>query len=1218
MKNPIESSVISHSQSETNSERGKSQLFNASTTKFDSLFSIFDQICLKSHIPSFFYYISTIYLYYQVFFSSLYPFNKFWFEINEDRNRYIKNSKIIKINTILENIAWFFHVGDENEDSNLSRTNGETNLIPPLIILLVIFVISLFNILIQKFGLTKLHMLRKINFYIVRFIIDIISPIMIIPTSALIGISIRNLVLSNDKLNWIYLICGFIMYIVFLLYMYISLTIMNQSTCISMNLLSSFTIKLPLLFPAIASFFVILQCIFSLFNYWAMVIIQLSHIAICILTFYQLIYLIFHLKIANIIFIGVILSTCFNDIIFTTLHFIQPPSKNDTDSIHKKLYFFYISGYVFPLISLVISFIISAFFVNFRQEKVLKELIQLCDSEETALEISINNNDNNSDLNGQKFASLSSSKLFKSEDIALMSIHISFFNCLPIFSKGIILSYVASRIPTNRILISTVQYLSFFPGSSRKLNNVLRVISQNRDLRYHQRFLMYQVYRINMMRQSSASADANRKLTELKETSTQNYEDIISFYHLKSAKVAYLEMISSENWNVDGKWEEAIRDYPNFQKFSDEYCSFLVECQMNLPKALVMKHRSNLIEMGRNFIVDVPFISLAKNVPGYLKKGIIDFQGHFKHQRKPSIAKFNANSSNNSNNGNNNPTQPTALSSGSTGNSGSNGMFSSSTSMLSDGYNLDPEFEESLGHQLFKHTALRFEMHRSLANRKSYASLLLLIYAYCILFGGIALFIGIYFYIDDYIIQRSDSMYYLNLASKIRFYLDLSVFGSTLKFAYYTGRFTTLDKFNELDTKDNFVNDNKGSSSGYDADMFKIDDEMSYTLIHRNLLVSKDALSDLIIHLAILSLKGESVYELAHIMMFNEIPFTMCINGLPDYDVKLSLKTLEAYMHFIVDQTAAKTVREGYWYNTDDMCEILSNQPGIESSTLQLFTSLMDYEIALCDKEDKFINVFEYAFPCVPLVLYIVPVLFFTHLFIKDTEKLIKMLLNASSDAKDSAKKPVRRDSILEVTQISEKKPRSKHWIMLKIALIVVGILIAFILYYMLSETNELNDNVKKLGRWNLLASIRMSCSVVSMNYMLTAVILNGSSSLNLTESPKAIATREKMINFCRETLIQLENSNEILLKGSEMIPTSSGFDDELDRINLHSNCEVTNNTEMHDSYRCTSCSQGVSILISMINVVLKDIEQTGGNFDHEMVLHSLHLLNRHLLGKLE
>lgn len=57
---------------------------------------------------------------------------------------------------------------------------------------------------------------------------------------------------------------------------------------------------------------------------------------------------------------------------------------------------------------------------------------------------------------------------------------------------------------------------------------------------------------------------------------------------------------------------------------------------MDIKRALVMKHRSNLMEMGRNFSIDVPFISLARNFPNYLEYEIVDYQGNFKNKQKDS------------------------------------------------------------------------------------------------------------------------------------------------------------------------------------------------------------------------------------------------------------------------------------------------------------------------------------------------------------------------------------------------------------------------------------------------------------------------------------------------------------------------------------------------------------------------------------------------------
>lgn len=170
MKSIVESSVVSRSQSETNVERGKNDLIQATTTKFDSLFHIFDQICYKEHFPNIVYYISTIYLYYQFFFSSIYPLNIFWFEIDDRRYIYTTNSIVIEILTYLEKVAWFFHVEDEKLDSKVASKNNEINLMIPTIVMAAIFAFSIAAIMVELFGSSRLHRLRKVSFYFLRLI----------------------------------------------------------------------------------------------------------------------------------------------------------------------------------------------------------------------------------------------------------------------------------------------------------------------------------------------------------------------------------------------------------------------------------------------------------------------------------------------------------------------------------------------------------------------------------------------------------------------------------------------------------------------------------------------------------------------------------------------------------------------------------------------------------------------------------------------------------------------------------------------------------------------------------------------------------------------------------------------------------------------------------------------------------------------------------------
>ncbi|KAK8835915.1 hypothetical protein M9Y10_040294 [Tritrichomonas musculus] len=1193
MINPVESSVISKSQSDVNIDKGKMQLVLGTTTKLDSIFQILDQICLKTRIPQFFYILMAIYLYYQVIFCSLYPFNKYWIHVHNDTSQFPSNTKIVEVLNNMEKFALF---------AEIENGKTETNLFSSIIVLLAFLVISVLIIIIEFFGASHYHKTMKLVFHIFRFMLDIISPIMVIPASAVIGLSIRNLILNGNKLNWVYLFVGLILLVIYLLYSYISLMLLNQSTCLIVTPFSSFNIKLSLFFVSVCSLFLLFQCIFSLFHYWAMVIVQLSHLVVSIISFYPMCYLQFHSKYANIFFNGITLSTWVNDVIFAILYFIPPVSAKSGNVDSNKLHFYYMCGLVTPAISLIGSLLVAYIYVKIRMATILKELKRLSDMDTDP--VNVQSTMTNVDIQeSDSMMMLANHKLFKNENLTLMSIHLSFTNCLPLFYKLTAIKYAVNRFPTIQVLLVIVQYLSFFPGSSRKLNNYLKFISQNRDLKYHQRFLLFQIFRIKTMRQSSVSPEANRRFAELKTQSNQLFEDIVSFWDLKEINVPYLEMISKENRKIESIWEDSIRDFPNLQKFSDEYCSYLLECKMNVPKAIVMKHRSSLIEMGRNFTVDYPFICLAKSFPSYLKKGIVDSQGSFRP-----IVSENANNNSASHTFSN---THSSNSSGSKGNSTGDGSSSfSASSKLSD-FDLDPEFEETIGKQLFKEAPLRIELHRSLEHKKSYASRLMLFNSFIVTIIGIGLLIGLFLYLNSYIQNRTFSLVYLNVVSNIRYYIDLSILGTTLKFSYDSNRFKTIDFFNSLDAKDNELGSNT-------KDVFFIDDQLSFSMIHLNSMISRELFNVFIAGLAELSSMGGNAYALTADMMLNIVPFYTCYEGVPSGKFNMSLKALQPYLYLMLDRTAGKKVEDGNWFNSDEICEIIANQQAVETSTMNIFMSLLGYELVLSERENRIIDMFSIVFTIIPAIVYLVPVSIYMKLFLNDIKKLIKILFDVNPKYKEEAKKPIRKDTTYEQSQTSsDKKPKSNRFIIPLVLMIIFCIVNSLLIYFMLSETDVLNENIKRLGRWHLCSAIRLASAVESLNYMLIAVILNDTASFNISNSTRVLITRPKMIAYCRYSLDLLEKSNEDLLQGTVQSPPCKGFDNIIDQINYQPVCDVVNNnTNMHDSYRCVSTSQGVSILVSLITSIIDDIETHNDGID-EKIAHTIHLLNRHLLDSL-
>ncbi|OHT16384.1 hypothetical protein TRFO_13243 [Tritrichomonas foetus] len=746
----------------------------------------------------------------------------------------------------------------------------------------------------------KNHRLIKWTLTPFKFIFDIISPIMIYPTCAIVGNSIRYLVLTKDKMNWIYLIVGLIMFIYFFALNYFGFSLYAHSTIFIKSPLSCFDLRALKMMPFVNSAFLFFAFIFSLFDSWAMIIVQIAHIAIGLICYYSIIYLPFHTEIGNILFLSVNCAGFINDIIMIILHFLD---------IKKRI------GLIIPFVILVLCLVIFYFVVHFRVKSLIKFL--------TELEI------NNDLKEEEKFAIFESIPFFQSEEKAKMSLHIGFTNALEIFYTWSLLRYIIVNYNSVNTILDGIRYTSFFPGESRLLNSFFINITTKRGLSLSQRFFVFEVYKVKTIRQSSVSNDANSRLVELKSISNQCFEDLISFWINKNATVSYFEMLAAENGKAHAKWEESIRDYPNNPKFADEYCSYLIECESNYIDALKMKHRADCIELGKNFASDVTFKSLARSYPVYLKKKIIDFHGNLKRG-----------------------TRRQAGSARNTENSAINGTtLNSMSSSTASGLELDAEVEDSLAKQLFRQSAIRLGMHRALANRKSSASNLMIFSGIFALIVGLGSFIGLFAYINGYAKQRSGSLTYVGQISNSKFYLDLAIVGTTLKFAYFTGRFKNYELFRQLEDEIET------------EPLLSVNKDMSHN-IHGNAIKSRTFFSRFLESLAVLSNQGKQIYEIASSMMVNEVPFYTCFSGLPSNNVTSSIKAQQSYLFFAVDRASYHTANDS-WFHIDEICEIMANQPSFSQYSFKIFSSLNNHQDALCQEEENTLFLLMIIFPIV-------------------------------------------------------------------------------------------------------------------------------------------------------------------------------------------------------------------------------------------------------------
>jgi hypothetical protein len=184
-------------------------------------------------------------------------------------------------------------------------------------------------------------------------------------------------------------------------------------------------------------------------------------------------------------------------------------------------------------------------------------------------------------------------------------------------------------------------------------------------------FLLYQVHRIKGLWQSSASSMITGKPVMMLLLSQVGISAVRNFWQLVPKDPSALDQIQSQTLSTSALFHEAIEKWPNNCHLCEEYSMFLVEGAMDFAEGMKVKHRAELIEQGKNFVINISFRSLVHDYPQYLKLGIMDCRGNFIKKETP-------------------------CSDGSTSSSGSDSRDSQLSTGTMDGQ-LGAEIEEELG-----------------------------------------------------------------------------------------------------------------------------------------------------------------------------------------------------------------------------------------------------------------------------------------------------------------------------------------------------------------------------------------------------------------------------------------------------------------------------------------------------------------------------------------
>ncbi|KAK8837861.1 hypothetical protein M9Y10_035800 [Tritrichomonas musculus] len=1202
--NNLEPSAASQSGTSARSEaRSSSEGFISQ--HFDPFFDFFTQFI---HPHSIFYFIYLIIFGFQMAYVSMWLHHtNFWIHLNEDKVTHTFSD----LAKVIHYIAPFSPVYKTADDYFI-----------PFIIFTVVVVLIIATIFFQLWFYKSQRRFSKFTLYPTRILIELITPIMLVPLSHITGHSLSDIT-SDDKETapqmYAYFAVGLIEYIICICIFFYSSSIIGVSAFMSLSPLSVFDYKPYVYMLLSTSVFSLFEVCFVLFPAWTSHPLVVFHICFGCFIAYRLTFQPFTSVRWNCFFMTFSVFSVLLDVLKLITNFFNigdllKDKKNCNELI-------LIANLVCFFGLLVISIVVSVVYSVLRFKKLNQVLNSIVEKD----------NDQNSEgaavktkyTDEERTEIFLNLKLDHSELMALSVLYYVTQNHLVPYLDFCLIKFILNSHKTVDAMMQCMRLISYFPSNSRYLNMLFNIIVKRRDTKFTHRFFIYQIQKIKLLRQSSSSLIACERLNELNEKTVELEEEVVNFWLLGPSQkvkgrcccsktehkvdVTYLYQLKDRMNKTRSLWDEALIDFPNSIPYREEYCHFFIECQTDFANAIKNKHKSDMIESGRNFSVDMCFRLFVKNFPQYLKKHIIDVKGNFFRDSKKQGGGHSSVSSNNS----------------------SKNSFSSSNT--SSSVVIDGQVEEEIGRSLINQSRIRLAMQKSTQTKKANKlAPLIFVTAFLFVIGLFCAFF-IYVYFKDYFANRTRSMTRIELVNKVQLY----TYTSALLILYKWGNIThaiDIDSFsNELRSKDLYKDSDFLPFHIYDRDIARFNAN------------ARDIFGEFLIDVSKLSEEGVNVFKYGDTLFSDTTHLTYCnatSQTVPPFKTNLKTTLLFIFMSQSQIVNLNESNIEDMFYNNIDYCHILVNLMNIYES----FQTTRDLLIEMDEKDSNDASDTIYKIKIGLSVAYAVVTVSlscsFFFLYIHEIMHFVELLLNLPRDAKMNAMKPLRKYPAEEskidksnehhhheeqanvemVTTIHHNEPDKKG----KYSIPVLFCFIIFICfmtnivltYFQLENVQKYNRKYYYLNNWILNSRFRKVLVVRLTDWIMHAILL-----ANPLVNKSSFIKDGDFDDLIRRNFNELNECSNKMLQGTDDIPSSNGEDVDIDKLTYQEVCK-TNESDptYHEMYRCGSLRNLLTFFTNSVNEMIVNNKEYQGNISKEIdevPAQILHLATDHVIPRL-
>ncbi|KAK8838264.1 hypothetical protein M9Y10_035685 [Tritrichomonas musculus] len=1186
--NAIDASVASQSETSRRSEI-KTANGGFASKNFDPFFDFITQFI---HPHFLFYLVYIIMISIQIVYVSMWIHSTtFWVFVNDDK----KTHSFSDLARIIHYIAPFSPIYKSPKDY----------LIPFVVFTIIVFIVII-QIIFQILFYKRRRRFSKVILFPTRIMIELVIPIMLIPIAHLTGHSFYYITekgTTKEPQMYFYFVFGLIEFLICIIIFYYSASIIGVSAYISPSPLSVFDHKPYVYLIMSTSLFTILETCFLRFPAWVIHPLAVLHIVLTVIIAYLLTFQPFTSYKWNCYFLTIVIFSIFLDFLKLVSNFFDffeifkdKENGNNTILVINIICFFLL---------LIASIVISVVYSYLRFKKMKKNLTV--------------NNDNDDD-GMPTYSSISEDEknyifyklnLDRSESTALSVLYFVIQNNIVQYLDFSLIKFILNSHKSTKALMQCMRCLSYFPSNSRYLNMLFAIIVKKRDTKFTHHFFIYQIQKIKMFRQSSSSLTACEKLNELIERTKEIEEVVISFWKVNpdsnqkdrlkivndhGVDVTYLYQLQDRVGKTRSLWEEALFDFPNSIHYRKEFCHFAIECETKFSEAIKNKHKSDMIESGKNFNVDILFRLFVKTFPNYLKKNILDYKGNFiTISKKQSGADSSTSSSSN--------------------NSKENSM-ASFTSMI------DGEIEEELGRTLITHSRIRLSLQHATETKKAKRLPSVIFVSIFLFILGLVLAVFIFIYFNNYFNSRSRSMKRIETINKILLYTYTSALLTFYKWGNITDQIHIDEFIRDLEKKDKINESPLLVSDNYDEN-----------IVHFNVL-SRETFSEYLIDISKLSGEGVDVFKYAATLFEETTPLYYCNATSVIPPIYRNLKT--ALLFIFMSESLVANLNSSNIHNmlseNIDYCHILSNLMNIYVSFQKTRELLILMDENDSNTDTKSIYKIKLSLSIAYAIITVFLSVIFYFLYIREIMYFVQLLLTLPMEAKINAMAPLKNDGgnksksdvnsdeIEFAMNAKGNEPDKKGKISIPLVycvLIFMCFAVNIVLTYLqLENVQTYNQKYHFLSNWLMNGRYRKVIIVRLTDWIMHLVmadnsLIKGSYFFNKSAFPSLI-TR----NF-----FELNDNTNKMLEGHDGIPSSNGEDHEIDVLTYMESCETNeSDPSYHEMYQCGSLRNILIFFTNGINEMIANAETYNDRIDYrndEVSAQLLHLVTDHAIPRL-